>query len=133
MNLAIQRFKVYSKLILIILFVLFVILMMVMNSKNQVTVWFFASFEEINVLWLMFVTALFAVLAWITLRFAFGVVKDLKALKTHETEVANKKRQDELMKRLDHEETKDAGGAKGVGGLSAGHQASENKNAGAGE
>jgi len=110
MNLAIQRFKVYSKLILIILFALFILLMIWMNRENQVTVWFLTTFEEINVLWLMFVTALFAVLAWITLRFAFGVVTDLKSLKKHEDELENKKRQDELMKRLDSEEPKRAGG-----------------------
>ncbi len=115
MNLAIQRFKVYSKLILIILFALFIILMMWMNRKNQVTVWFLTTFEEINVLWLMFVTALFAVLAWITLRFAFGVVTDLKALKKHEDDLDNKKRQDELMKRLDREEPKRASGLTGGG------------------
>lgn len=113
MNLAIQRFKVYSKLILIILFALFIILMIGMNLKNQVTVWFLVKFEKINVLWLMFVTALFAVLAWITLRFAFGVVTDLKALKRHEDDLENKKRQDELMKRLDREEPKRQGGLTG--------------------
>ncbi len=109
MNLAIQRFKVYSKLILIILFALFILLMIWKNRQNQVTVWFLYRFEEINVLWLMFVTAMFAVLAWITLRFAFGVVKDLKTLKKHEEELQTKKRQDELMKRLDQDESKASG------------------------
>ena len=101
MNLAIQRFKVYSKLILIILFILFILLMMWMNRANRVTVWFLYEFEEINVLWLMTCTALFAILAWITLKFAFGVVRDLKALKQHDDLQAEKKRQDELMKKLE--------------------------------
>ncbi|GJM24012.1 MAG: hypothetical protein DHS20C16_04270 [Phycisphaerae bacterium] len=110
MNLAIQRFKAYSKLILIILFTLFIFLMIYMNWDNQVTVWFLIKFEAINVSWLIFVTALFAVLGWITLRFAFGVVTDLKALKKHEDDLENKKRQDELMKRLDREDPKGTGG-----------------------
>ena len=91
------------------------------NWENQVTVWFFVQFEAINVSWLMFVTALFAVLAWITFRFAFGVVTDLKALKKHEDELENKKRQDELMKRLDQEQPKAAGG------LTGGDQTPESK------
>lgn len=103
MNLAIQRFKVYSKLILIILFLLFVLLMVWMNRANRVTVWFFFTFEDINVLWLMCCTALFAVLMWITLRFAFGVVRDMGALKEHEDSQAEKKRQDELLKKLEQQ------------------------------
>lgn len=101
MNLAIQRFKVYSKLVLITLFVLFILLMIWMNRANRVTVWFLIRFEEINVLWLMFCTALFAILMWITLKFAFGVVRDLKSLKAHEDSLIEKKRQDELMKKLE--------------------------------
>lgn len=121
MNLAIQRIKVYSKLILIILFALFILLMIWMNRENQVTVWFLVRFEAINVSWFMFVTALFAVLAWITLRFAFGVAKDLKALKKHEDDLESKKRQDDLMKRLDREESK------GTGGLNAGSKTPDSK------
>ncbi|NOX59450.1 MAG: hypothetical protein GXP29_11420 [Planctomycetes bacterium] len=103
MNLAIQRIKVYSKLILIILFSLFILLMVWKNWANKVTVWCFGEFVDINVLWLMFCTALFAVLTWITLRFAFGVVRDMGALKAHEDLQTEKKNQAELLKRIDQQ------------------------------
>ena len=66
MALALHHIKVYFKLTVTVLVLLAVLLVFWQNRDHVVTVWFFHPFENINVLWLIFVTAVFsALLVWV--------------------------------------------------------------------
>jgi hypothetical protein len=80
MALAIKRFKTYVKLIAILAAIAFILLIVVMNRDNQANVWFFHSYEGINVLWLILVTAVSSILGWWGIRKIFRVIGDLRAL-----------------------------------------------------
>ncbi len=106
MNIAIQRIKVYSKLILMVALAVVFAVIIVMNRNNTVTIWFFRQYAGINVLWLILVTALLTLIGWWVLRATINVVGDVRQLKKEEDQRNQAKQQKELAEKVSrHEET----------------------------
>lgn len=78
MNLVIKRIKLYARLTLFVTLALVVAAVIFKNRQHQVTVWFFKTYESINVLWLMACTAGGSVLAWWILSTSLTVWRDLR-------------------------------------------------------
>ena len=104
MSLAFKKLRVYARLSLMGAVALLVILVLIRNRNHQVTVWFFYEFQEINVVWLLVVTALASILgAWI-IRGFFGVMGEVSRIK-REQELARTTRQhEELARNLSEQE-----------------------------
>lgn len=95
MALAARRFKVYLRLVAIIAVALIVLLVVLMNQKNRADIWFFGKYEDINVLWLIAVTAVASIVGWIVVRKIFTVIRDVKELRKarqHEQLMAEQRR-----------------------------------------
>ncbi len=81
MALAIRRIKVYLKLGLMIAVSVVVLLLVFKNRNHTADVWFFATYEDVNILWLMLVTAVSAVICWWGARKIFRVLRELKEVR----------------------------------------------------
>ena len=95
MALAARQIKVYLRLVAIGAVGLIVLLVVLMNLKNRADIWFFGKHEDINVLWLIAVTAAASILGWIVVRKIFSVIRDLKELREarlHEQRMSEQKR-----------------------------------------
>lgn len=90
MTLALRRTKVYAKLAAVTAVVGVILLLVLMNRKNETNVWFFGRYEDVNVLWLILVTAIVSVVTWWGLRKVFGVLRDLRELRRLEHEQADR-------------------------------------------
>jgi type VI protein secretion system component VasK len=89
MGLAFQQIKTYAKIFVLFAIALAVSLVVVMNIGNTAKVWFFGTYEQINVLWLMLTSGATAVvLVWV-LRRVHMVVRDLRDLR-HKKDVEAK-------------------------------------------
>ncbi len=100
MNLAIQRIRVYVKIVLLVVLVSLTVLVAFMNRTNTVTIWFFRDFAGINVLWLMLCTGVVAIIAWWILRSSISVLNDLRSLQSEEERRKHEKEQKALAERL---------------------------------
>ncbi len=98
MNLVIKRIKLYARLTLFVALVLVVAAVVFKNRNHQVTVWFFKTYESINVLWFMTCTAVGAMVSWWLLTTTFGVWRDMRDVH-RATEL--KRTEDELRRRAD--------------------------------
>lgn len=81
MALAMRQIKVYLKLGAMITVVAVVLLLVLMNRNHTVDVWFFAKYQEVNILWLILITAVSAVICWWGARQIFRVLRELKAVR----------------------------------------------------
>lgn len=78
MGLALRRIKVYGKLALVGAILVVILLVVLLNRNNVADVWFFHTFEKINVLYLMLVTAAASVVVfWGTMRIR-GVIREAR-------------------------------------------------------
>ncbi len=103
MGLALRRIKVYGKLTLIGVIAVLVLVVVFKNSSSTVDVWFFKTYEKINVLYLILITAVASIaLFWIFTRI-WGVLREVRELKKERQEAerlaAQKKLADELAER----------------------------------
>ena len=78
MSLVMRKIKLYAKLTFLVALALIVALVVFNNRKHQVTVWFFGTYESINVLWLMLCTAGGALVSGWVLWTSFSVWRDLR-------------------------------------------------------
>ena len=81
MALAARQIKVYLRLVAIGAVALIVLLVVLMNQKNRADIWFFGKYEDVNVLWLIAVTAIASIVGWIVVRKIFSVIRDVKELR----------------------------------------------------
>lgn len=95
-----KRITAYLKLGFIVAVVFVIALVAINNRKNVVDVWFFKSYEQINVLWLMFITSAGSIVTWWLLTATFGVWRDLKELARESERKEKEQQQQELAKKL---------------------------------
>ena len=81
MGLAVKRIKVYLKLGAIIAIVLVALLIVFMNRNHKADIWFFGYYQQINVLWLILVTAIVSVIGWLVVSKIIGVVREVRQLR----------------------------------------------------
>jgi len=81
MSLALQRIKVYLKLTAIAAVVAVILLIVLMNLDKRTNVWFFGSYEQVNVLWLILITAVSSIASWWVVLKVFGTLRELRDLR----------------------------------------------------
>ena len=81
MGLALKRIKVYLKLGAIIAIVLIALLIVFMNRNHKADIWFFGYYQQINVLWLILVTAIVSVIGWWVVSKIIGVVREVRQVR----------------------------------------------------
>jgi len=81
MTLALKQVKVYFKFAAIIAAIVVVLLVVLMNRNRTADVWFFREYSDVNVLWLILVTAVLAIVGWWGIRKVVGVLRDLRELR----------------------------------------------------
>ncbi len=96
MSLVFKQIRLYAKLTLFIALALVVGLVVYKNRDHRVTVWFFATYESINVLWLMLCTAGATVVTWWILALTRTVWRDMKVMFR---EKERQREQDEIERR----------------------------------
>ena len=84
MSLAFRKLRTYARLTLMAAVAVVVVLVLFKNRNHRATVWFFHKYEDINVVWLLVITAAGSVMAaWLT-RGVFQVIKEVKRIRTEE-------------------------------------------------
>ena len=82
MALALKKIKVYLKLTAVMTAVVIVLLLVLKNSGNTVKVWFFwFKLDEINVLWLILITAVSSIVGWWGFRKVFSVIREFREVR----------------------------------------------------
>jgi heme/copper-type cytochrome/quinol oxidase subunit 2 len=84
MSLAFRKLRTYARLTLMVAVAIVVVLVLFKNRNHQATVWFFHKYENINVVWLLVVTAAGSVMAFWLTRGVFQVIKEVKKIRTEE-------------------------------------------------
>jgi len=95
-----KRFKVYLKTALLVALALVVALVVYKNRANKVSVWFFAEFASINVLWLMACTAGGAIAGWWIIVASRGVLRDMHELRREDVLKKAEEQQRQLAAKL---------------------------------
>ncbi len=98
MSIVIKQLKLYARLTLFVALALVVGLVILKNRNHRVTVWFFGTYESVNVLWLMLCTAGASVVSWWVVLTTRGVWRDMREL--HQATEA-RRQQAELEKRAE--------------------------------
>jgi hypothetical protein len=80
MTLALKRFKVYVKLFAIVAVVASSLLIVLMNQDNKAKIWFFKDYEQVNVLWLILITAILSIASWWIVAKIFATIRELRHL-----------------------------------------------------
>ena len=84
MSLAFRKLRTYARLTLMVAVAVVVVLVLFKNRNHRATFWFFHRYEDINVVWLLVITAAASVMAaWLT-RGVFQVIKEVKRIRTEE-------------------------------------------------
>lgn len=81
MNLAIRRITVYLKLVAIIAVVVLALLVVLMNRSHTADIWFFRKYEQVNVIYLILVTAGSSIVGWWIVRKIFKVLREMRELR----------------------------------------------------
>lgn len=84
MKLAMRRIKVYFKLGVVITVALLILLLVIMNKDNTADIWFFGSIEDVNVLYLILITAVASVLCWWGATKISKLIREFKAVRQAE-------------------------------------------------
>ncbi len=105
MRLVMKRFGVYARLTAIIALAMVIGLVILQNRNNTVTVWFFATYDSINVLWLMLVTAVASVVSWWMLTASLGLWRDMRAL--HQADILAEQERERSEREQKLKETED--------------------------
>ena len=98
MGLALKQFKVYLRLGAIIAVVLIALLIVFMNRNHKADIWFFGYYQQINVIWLILVTAIVSVLGWWVVSKIISVVREVSQVRRS---VKTEKRLDEQRRMAD--------------------------------
>ncbi|MCH8053265.1 MAG: hypothetical protein IH895_04325 [Planctomycetes bacterium] len=94
MNVAIKKAKLYVKLVLIAVVVVMAVLVLFGNRNNNADVWFFKSYEDVNVLKLLLVTAVISIISFWILTTGFKLARQWR-------EVSKQVAHQEKIKQLD--------------------------------
>lgn len=86
MTLALRRLKVYLKLVAIGAVVVMVLLIVLMNRTNDADVWLFHQYRDVNVVWLILVTAVSSIVAWWVVGKVFAVIRELRQVQRQKRE-----------------------------------------------
>ena len=81
MGLALKQIKVYLRLAAIIAIVLIALLIVFMNRNHKADIWFFGYYQQIDVLWLILVTAIVSVIGWWIVSKVIGVVREVRQVR----------------------------------------------------
>ncbi len=100
MALALKQIKVYLRLIAIVAVAAVVLLVVVKNRHHEADVWFFGLYQQVNVVWLMFTTAVASVVVWWGVRKVFGVIRDLRELRRLQRDQARLEEQRRLAREV---------------------------------
>ncbi|GMU21952.1 MAG: hypothetical protein AMXMBFR13_20400 [Phycisphaerae bacterium] len=95
MALALKRIKVYLKLTAIVTVVVLVLLIVLKNQEYRTDIWFFRQYEQINVLWLILITAVCSIAGWWLVSKIFSTLRELRELRRtrqSEEELARQRR-----------------------------------------
>ena len=104
MGVALRRIKVYAKLAAIVAVLFVVFLVVLLNRNKTASVWFFGTFEDINVLWLILVTACGSVIGFWIVSKVWRTYRELRQLQRDEQAQASQARQREMLERVDRKE-----------------------------
>lgn len=104
MALALRKIKIYAKLAAIVAVVLVVLLVVWFNRKHQVTVWFFGTFENLNVLWLICITAVASVFGFWVVSKVRSTVKEFRQLRRDNRLQRELGEQKETLNRIEQKE-----------------------------
>lgn len=80
MGVALQKTKLYFRAALFIAVLAMILIVLVKNRDNRVSVWFFHEFTDVNVVWLMLLTAAAALISAAVLRMVIRLYKDWRRL-----------------------------------------------------
>ncbi len=81
MTLALKRIKVYLKLFAILEVVVAILLIVLENQENKADIWFFSKYEQVNVLWLILITAVTSIASWWIVMKIFGTLHELRRVR----------------------------------------------------
>jgi type VI protein secretion system component VasK len=114
-SLVLRRFRVYAKLVLLVALAVVIGLVIFFNRSHTVDVWFFASYQDINVVWLLICTAVGSILAWWIVTRSVGLWRDVKELSREaERKKADQEQRDMTQKMAETEKRIDRKLKKGV-------------------
>ena len=93
MRIAFRRIGVYARLTVMGLVAVMIAVIFIKNRKHDTDVWFFRQFEQVNVVWVMLVSAGVSVVSYWILGQVRGVVRDVRRFRVEDRE--KKQRQDQ--------------------------------------
>ena len=96
MTLVLRRIWVYLKLTAILAVVAVILTVVVENRDNTANVWLFKTYDNLNVLWLILITAISSIVGWWGFLKVFGVIRELREVRRKAAE----QRQIEEQRRL---------------------------------
>ena len=95
MTLVLRRIWVYLKLIAILAVIAMILAVVLMNRDYTVKFWFFTTYDGVNVLWLILITAISAIIGWWGLFKVFGVLGEIREVRRqseHERQLQEQRR-----------------------------------------
>lgn len=104
MALAIRNLKVYLKLVLIVAVLLVIAMVLIFNRKHNADVWFFGKYEDVNVVWLMTLTAVGSIFAFWVLGTARRLWRDMREMHAEEQVQVRRQQTEALSQRLAEQE-----------------------------
>jgi len=104
MGLAVRRIKIYAKLAAIVAVLLVVVLVVLLNRNKTASVWFFGTFDEVNVLWLLVVTACGSIVGFWIVSKVWRTWRELRQLQRDEQAQTSQAQQREMLERVERKE-----------------------------
>lgn len=100
MSLALKRIKVYLKLTLIATVLAVILLIVLMNRNYKADIWFFKDYPQVNILWLLLVTAVISIASWWIVTKIFATLRDLRRLRSDQAKQQQLAEQQRLAREL---------------------------------
>lgn len=100
MSLALKRIKVYLKLFAILAVLAVILLIVLRNQENKANIWFFTRYEQVNVLWLILITAVASIASWWIFIKIFGTLRELRTVRQAGRERQRMEEQQRLAREL---------------------------------
>ena len=104
MGLALRQIRVYSKLAAIGAVVLIGLLVVLFNRHHRVTVWFFGTFQNVNVLWVILVTAAGSIVGFWTVSKVWRTTGELRELRRQRRAQRESAERKEALERLEQKQ-----------------------------
>ena len=104
MSLAIKRFTVYLRVVVVLLVVGAIGLILLNNRTHTVNVWLFGLTdpnEPVNVVWVMLATALCTLSAWWLVSLGRGLIHDVRAVQRESAAAAERKATEQRVADID--------------------------------